>query len=599
MPAAKSESLPVASPTSGTLQSAVLQTLASAVVSMRPNGVITTFNAAAAKITGLAPEDVIGRAFAEVFLPIEEAEAFSQTVLDAVYQGLPIRQRVVEAAFDAGRRSLSLSVSRISEEQDDDAGMTLVFEDITELRELRERELALAHEVEAQHRELREAYLRVEDQNRTLEEASRQTRLARIAGLSAVAVGLTLLGLYALDIRTGSSSDSPPVPDFSAGEATVVAVKARELVETVTVTGHLAPRREVDVTSPITGKIGTVHVAYGARVTQGQVLVELDVSDVRIEHRTAQAAHIRALERFNEVDNWADGVEASRARRGVAKARLDLEDSRTRLEETAFLLERGVIPGSEHEAAQRGFHNRQLDLEAAEQDLASVLHKGTADARVAKLELANARARVDELEETLSLAVLRAPVEGVVMRPPASETGTEGARDRLAAGDPVGQGERLLIIGDLAGVSVVGRVDEVDVSRVGPGIDVRITGDAFPGRVLHGKVESVSSEAIVASRSLPFFEVVAVVESLTGEQRQALRIGMSAVLDLIVRREPQAVLVPLEAVTMAEGQATVRVARGNGDDFQPTPVTVGETTVASVEIVDGVAPGDRILVRGR
>ena len=583
--------------TPGTLQEAVLQTLASAVVSLRPDGVITTFNAAAAAITGLAAEDVVGRRFAEVFLPMADAEDFTQAVLDAVYQGLTIRQRVVEAAFDAGRRSLAVSVSRIAGTDAATAGMTVVFEDISEVRELRARELALAHEVEAQHRELREAYLRVEAQNRTLADAARQTRLARIAGLGAVVAGLTLLALYALDIRTAPAGDAGPASDVSPRNRTVVTVEPRELVETVTVTGRLAPRREVDVTSPMTGKIGTVHVTYGARVTQGEVLVELDVSDLRIEHRSAQADHIRALERFNAVENWSEGVEASRARRGVAKARLDLEDSRTRLEETAFLLARGVIPGSEHEAAQRGFDNRKLDLEAAEQDLASVLHKGTADARVARLELANARARVDELDETLSLAVLRAPVEGVVMRPPASDSGGGGARDRLAAGDPVAQGERLLIVGDLAGVSVVGRVDEVDVSRIERGNDVQVTGDAFPGTALHGAVERVSSEATVESGSLPFFEMAAVVESLTDAQRAALRIGMSAVLDVVVRREPAAVLVPLDAVTVTDGQPTVRVAQGDG--FRPVPVTVGETTVDAVEILEGIAPGDRIVVSGR
>ena len=588
---------PADSGAASTLQEAVLQTLASAVVSLIPDGEITTFNAAAAAITGLAAEDVVGRTFAEVFLAMEDAEDFTQAVLDAVYQGLPIRQRVVEAAFKAGRRSLAVSVSRIGGTDDANAGMTVVFEDISEVRELRARELALAREVEAQHRELRESYLRVEEQNRTLERVGRQTRLARIAGLGAVSVGLTLLALYALDLRTDSPGNPAAAHDFSAGDTTVVTVEPRELVETVTVTGRLAPRREVDVTSPITGKIGTVQVAYGARVAQGEVLLELDVSDVRIEHRSAQADHIRALERFNEFENWGEGVEASRARRSVAKARLDLEDSRTRLEETAFLLARGVIPGSEHEAAQRGFDNRKLDLEAAEQDLASVLHKGTADARVAKLELANTRARIDELVETLSRAVLRAPVDGVVMRPSASDAGDEGARDRLAAGDPVAQGERLLIIGDLTGVSVVGRVDEMDVSRVKPGHDVRVTGDAFPGTALHGVVERVSSEATVEAGSLPFFEMAAVVESLTDAQRVALRIGMSAVLDIVVRKAPTAVLVPLDAVTVNDGQATVRVARG--DDFGPVSVTVGETTVDAVEILRGIAPGDRILVPTR
>ncbi|MCZ0944699.1 MAG: efflux RND transporter periplasmic adaptor subunit [Gammaproteobacteria bacterium] len=584
----------------GALHEAILQTLASAVISIRPDGVITTFNAAAAAITGLSPAAVVKRTFAEVFLAIEDAEDFAQAVLDAVYKGPLVRQRVVEADFGGGARALSMSVSRIAGEEEADAGVAVVFEDITEIRELRAKELALAQEIEAQHKELRDAYLRLEERNRTLAEANRQTRLARIVGLGAVVVVLTVAGLYALDLRPQAGDDAvaerePPPGD----EATVLTVAPQELTRTITLAGQLAPRREVDVTSPISGKIAAVHVHYGARVEQGQVLVELDPSDVRIDHRDAQASHIKAVERLAEVENWTDGVEASRARRSVAKARLDLEDSRTRLEETAFLLERGVIPSSEHTAAQRGFTSRQLDLEAAEHDLASVMQKGAAEIRVAKLELENARARLDELTETLRLSVLKAPVAGVVMRPPATESGPGGgARDgRLAGGDAVTQGERLMIVGDLEGLAVDGRIDEVDIVNVAVGNEVMVSGDAFPGTVLRGALERVSSEATVAPRSLPFFEVTAVVPSLTPSQRAAVRIGMSAVLEVVVRQEAEAVLVPLAAIALVDGRPTVRVV---GDDGPvPVPVVVGETTVGQIEILEGVTPGDRILVTER
>ncbi|MCY3987856.1 MAG: efflux RND transporter periplasmic adaptor subunit [Gammaproteobacteria bacterium] len=592
MAAARSDSAAIAG-APGVLHEAILQTLASAVISMRPDGVIITFNAAAAGITGLTPESVIGRTFAEVFVPMEGAEDFTQAVLDSVYQGPLVRRRLIEAAFDAGIRSLSVSVSRIVAGEDDDAGLAVVFDDISKIRELREKEVALAREVDAQHRELREAYLGLEESNRTLAEANRQARLARVGGLGAVVVLLTVLGLYAMDFRSPGPNATERASETAGWDSVVMTVEPRELSKSVLVEGRLAPRREVDVTSPMTGKVAVVHVPYGARVEQGQLLLELDVTEVRIEHRDAEAGHIRALERFNETDNWADGVEVSRARRSVAKARLDLADSSTKVEETAFLLGRGVIPSSEHDAAQRSFNNRRLDLEAAEQDLASVLKKGTADARVARLELANAKARLDELSETLRLAMLRAPVGGVVMRPAPTEGGGE-SRERLGAGDSVTQGERLLIIGDLDGVSVVGRVDEVDVVEIEPGNEVLIRGDAFRDTVLRGIVERVSSEAIIESRALPFFEVTAVVESLTPDQRAALRIGMSAVLEVLVRREASAVLVPLDAVTLADGQPTVLVARG--DDFRPVPVSVGESTIDSVEILEGVVPGDRILV---
>ena len=584
--------------TASTVHEAILDTLASAVISLDSNGVIATFNATAGATTGLASEAVVGRTFAEVFLSLDGAEEFTQVVLDAIYQGPLVRQRVVGADFPAGRRTLSVSVSYVTDRTGGDSGVAVVFEDISELRELRAKELELAREVEAQHQELKSAYMRLEEQNLNLAEGQKQLRPARVGAVAAGVVLLTALALYGVGTRPESPGGSAGARAIDPADAAVHVVEPRRLTRTVTVTGRLAPRREVDITSPVSGKIAAVHVPFGARVASGQTLLELDVTEVRIQHRDAEAARIKALERFEETRNWSEGVDVSQARRSVTKARIELEDSRSRLGETEFLLERGVIPASEHEAAERSFHSRQLDLEAAEQDLATVLARGAADGRVARLELDNARARVDELEQTLGLAVLRAPVAGVVMRPQsASGDEAQGAgRERIASGDSVAQGERLLVIGDLEGLAVVGRVDEVDVTQIAPGNPVLIRGDAYPGTVLRGVVQRVSSQAIVEarSRSLPAFEVAAVVERITDEQRSVLRIGMSAVMEVVVLEKADALLVPIDAVALAEGQPTVYVARA--DDIVPVPVSVGETTADSVEIVGGLAPGDRILV---
>jgi len=571
------------------LHEAVLQTLANAVISLRSDGVITTFNAAAAAITGIAAREVIGRTFAEVFLIIEDAEDFTQTVLDSVYTGPLISHRVIEADFGNGPRSLSMSVSRIAD--GDDAGIAVVFDDISELRELQAREIALAQEVDAQHRELRRAYLDLEEQNRALAEGSRRTRLARLGGLGAVVVLLTLAGLYVLGLRSdGPVRGARAAATVSAGD-TVLTVEPRQLTETVTMTGQLAPLREVDITSPIEGKIAVVHAPFGARVEKDEVLLELDASEVRVEHRNAQARHIKAQERLVQVENWDEGVEVSRSRRALAMSRLGLEDGRRRLESTEFLFERGVIPESEHRAAQRDFTSRQLDLDASEQDFASILKRGESELRVAKLELENASAQLNELSEALRLSVLRAPVAGVVMHPVAG-----GVGERIAEGAAVSRGERLMRIGDLEGISVVGRVDETDVVQISVGKTALISGDAFAGTVLRGAVEQVSTEATETQRSLPYFDVRAVVSNLTPEERAVIRLGMSAVLDVIVRTEPEAILIPYAAVSMVDRKPFVRVLRG--EEPVSVPVVVGEATISGVEILEGIDPGDRILLPG-
>ena len=577
-----------------TLQEAVLRTLANAVVSLRPDGVVTTFNDAAEAITGLESQAVVGRTFAEVFLDMKDAEEFTQTVFDSVYEGPLVSQRVVEADFGNGPRSLSMSVSRITSggdtDTDADAGVAVVFDDITELRELRS-------EVDARHRELRQAYVSLEEQNRSLAEASRQTRIARFGVVGAVAVLLTVVGLYALSLRP----DTPSREMRAAAEpdaARTLTVAASELVETVTMTGQLAPLREIDITSPATGKVATVHAQFGANVEKGDLLLELDVTETRVQHRDAEARLIKARERLAEVENWNDSIEVSRARRATVRARDGLEDSRRRLESTALLFEHGVIPDSEHIAAQREYTSRELDLEASEQDLESTLKRGESEVRLARLEFENAQAQLDELSEALRASMLRAPVAGVVMRS-ASGGGFPGwqGNDRIADGDQINQGDRLMTIGDLDGVSLVGRVDETDVAKIAVGDEALISGDAFGGTLLRGEVEHVSTEAVVEQYALPYFNVKAVVPDLTSVEREAVRLGMSAVLNVVVREEPAAILIPLAAIDMVNREPFVHVLRG--EEAVAVPVSVGETTVSDAEILDGLVAGDRILLPGR
>ncbi len=585
----------------------VLENVASGVMSLDPRGVITSFNAAAAEIAGVPGESAVGRTFAEVFAQHEGMDEFTDVIFDAIQDSSMVHQRVVEAAFGGRARSLSVATRYLSEERDGGTvglGIVAVFDDITEIRELRETELRLAKEAEAKHAELREAWRDIEESNRQLGRAAKKIGAFRAGAAVLVLSAFALAGLYFWDagpIGEGTPSVAAPAAreDFTA-----LAVEPGHISSTVSLVGRLAPRREVEVTSPIGGKVAEVHVRPGEWVVEGQRLVDMDVAETRIDLRKARVAHIRARDRVEEIAGWSGNVEVSRARRAVSKSRTALEARKNRLTETAFLLERGIIPASEHEAAEREHHNQLLDLEAAEQDLKAVLDKGVQEREVAALELDNARARLERVEETLKGAEVPSPATGVVMHPKR----TRGERGRpgdeggtLSKGASVEQGDRLLTIGDLDGLTVVGYVDEVDVTRIRPGHPARITGDAFPGIVLSGEVVRVSSQAVAAGneRRLPFFEVAAVVETLTEEQRGRLRLGMSARIEVVVYEKADALLVPVDAVDLSGRRPRLLVRDRDSGEFRPVEVEAGMTTLDSVEIVSGLTAGDVILVAGR
>ena len=606
------EVVPGAAPPAGAdpIHENVLNTVASGVVSLDTGGRITICNPAAAGMLGLSGAAVVGSAFADVFAQNEGMDEFSDAILEAAHDSL-VHQRVVEVGPEDARRSLSLATRYLTEARGAETvrlGVVAVFSDITEVRELREAELRLAREVEAQHAELQASYRHLEETHRSLGRASRRLRIMQALGAVAVVAVFASAGLYFWDTGpfwgTGPGGAAPGPVAVGQVQFSPRVVEPGPVSATVAMTGRIAPRREVEVTSPITGKVAAVLVQPGEGVVAGQPLVEMDVAQLRIDHRRARVAHIRAGDRVDEIAGWSDNVEVSRARRAVSRSRIELEARASRLAETAFLLERGIIPASEHEAARRQHENQLLDLESAEQALRAVLAKGAEEREVAELEFDNARARLERIEQTLRDAEVASPATGVVMHP----KGTRGDRGgagrvavRLAKGASVEQGARLLTIGDLDGLTVVGYADEVDVARIRPGQPSRITGDAFPGVALAGEVVRVSSEAVARAdqRALPSFEVEAAVEHLTERQRAALRLGMSARIEVVVYEKADALLVPIEAVDISGRRPRLLVRDRDSGEFRRIEVVTGITTLDGVEIVEGIAAGDVVLVAGR
>ena len=587
----------------------IVEHTSSGVMTLDPEGRIMTFNAAASSILGTAADQVLGRSFGQVFMTAEGMDDFNQTILDAVYDTTVGHQKAVEVNLDGKTRSIAVTTSYLQDTRDNEArkiGIIALFNDITEIKELREAELRLAKAAKAQHAELQKAYLDIEEKNQALTTALKKVQVMRVAATITV-VGLFLgVGVYAWNTVSPSSTVWAAAPVSEApvsSDPSTVVVAPQRIASTVSLVGNLAPRREVNVTSPITGKVAATHFQYGERVAEGQRLIDLDTTEVEREYREAQAAHIKALQHFKEIEDWTSGIEVSRARRAITKAKLALEDQKNKLDETALLLQRGVIPASEHEATEQQHRNLQLDYESLQQDLEAVLAKGDSNAlEVAQLDLDNARLRIRELEDTLRAAVVDAPVAGVILQPPRDKDAKAGhGGERLVKGRSVTQGELLLTIGDLDGLSVVGEVDEVDIVTMRAGQTARVSGDAFPGLELLATIVHVSSQASQdeSRAAQPSFEVVVAVDNLTEEQRQRVRLGMSANLEILVYDKPNALLVPIDAVEVrAGGEAWLSVVDKETRAVRQVRVETGVTTLEAVEIVHGLEAGDEVLLAG-
>ena len=576
----------------------LLENLTDGVMVVDADGTVRLANPALCQIFGLSAAEAVGRAFGEIFVTFEGFDDFVEIVLEAITEQGGVKRRVVSVRSDDEVRSLSVTTSYLlggDAQQTGQAAVIAVVADITEVKELREAELRMASVVEEQLAELQVAYRDIETRNDDLSLMMKRVQTTRgMAAVLVVGAFLIIGGWYLRPLDWFGDNAAAPVQSGAESvdpqSLPTRVVEPSEFRSTLSLLGRLEPGHVEKIVSPVEGHISTVHVSRGQRVAAGDPLVELDTGQLAMEHRRAQVEQIQARNRLSELEDWDRGAEMTRSRRALRRAKIAVDEAQNELKETTFLLEQGIVPASQHKQAQQRYQSSQLDYEEAERQLQATQEKGNEEARqVARLEFENASSRLQEHEDKLGLATIKAPLAGVVII-------SDDARGKpLEKGRPVSQGELLLSIADLERFAAQTSVDEVNVSRVEVGQQALITGPGFPDAQIDGAVTQVSARAARAQRSTPQFEVTVGMARVPPATRAQLRVGMTAHITIVVYSDPEALLVPLAAVSHADGANWLQVIDSNTGSAQRRQVELGRTTVDSVEVLQGLAPGEKII----
>ncbi|MCB9481797.1 MAG: PAS domain S-box protein [Desulfobacteraceae bacterium] len=569
----------------------VLDNMKDGVMALNFQGRITLFNPAAAAILGLDPSLVREHAFAEVFLAAEENnDAFNQMILDAVTRKKVGHRQTVDFIRSDGRKmTLSLSSSWLQRENEKEStGVVVVFSDITELTALQEQERENA-------RKLARAYEEIEASNLRL--TGLLKRVQMVKGLATAAIILFFVGLGYFHFQGFSKISSPERNTNHAqrmlqGSRDIHTVTSSPVSSSISLSGRLQPVEEIMITAPFDARILERNFSFGQVVSKGDLLMVLDTSETKIKLRETKTIYIKALQNYDQLASWEKSTEMARARRNLQRAESSLENSIRKVEEAELLFDKGIIPAQELDRAKQQVKTSRMDLISSREEMDSTLKKASsANLSIAKMELDNASIRLKELESLISQAEVRAPVSGVVIQPVTEES----KKQSLDQGARVEKGTALFALGDLSGLKVFSRVDEVEIRRLSLNQKVRARGDAFPGVILDGYLSHISAQATSAgSIGTPGFEVQVTIPELTKNAASAIRVGMSADLEILVYDNPKALMIPLYLVRTMGGDAMVRIMNDDGS-IEEKKVSTGITTLDSVEIISGLKPEDHIL----
>ncbi len=575
----------------------IIENMQEGVMTLDLKGKVTMFNDTAALILGMPQEDVLDQSFGMVFMmEMEDNDEFNQVILDAVYESALGKKETVEFKRpDNTLVHLSLSTSYIKSDQDqaqeqDRSGVIVVFNDITKIVKFQESERQL-------NQQLQEAVLESEETNKTLSSALKKVKVIQISILVMVLLAGIGGGGYLWHMGSLSDSfsmDSPMPQEMGLSGLQPYMVTSQAVSNSVSLSGYVAPLEEINVVAPFDGKIKEKFFVYDQKIQKDDLLLKMDTSKLKVSLRELKSSYIKARQRYNEVANWEKSSEVARAKRSFIKAQSSLEHTKRKLKETKLLFEKGIISASEFKTSEIEYFNQNLDFAAVQEELDGVMKKGDREnLDIAQFELENAKVNLKEIEEKLKYAIVSSPVSGIVIQP---TQGGDSKNKSIEAGTSVSQGEILFTIGNLEGISIKAKVDEIDIGKIQFGQEVIVQGDAFANIPLKGKVSHISSNAVGNQGQAPAFDVTVTIASLTPTQKQQIRLGMSTNLEIMVYQNSAALLIPLTAVEIQGDKKWVKTKALDTDEFVRVEVKTGMTTMDSVEILEGLKENDTIYL---
>ena len=350
----------------------------------------------------------------------------------------------------------------------------------------------------------------------------------------------------------------------------------RDLVAAVTASGKIQPKKKVDISADITGRITRIAVREGDLVTKGQFLLQIDPTIYQANLQQAEATY---------ASSQAAAVQAKANRDQAQRALGRTKELRTQ--------NPNLISQEQLEQAQTAFDIAEANLTAAQH------------------QVDQARAAVRSASDNLRKTTLLAPMNGRVTRLPVEEG--EVAVPGTFSKD-VGL---LLTVSDLSVIQAKVKVDETDVVRIHLGDSVDVSIDAFPDTSFTGRVTKLSNSSILTAASSATGQndraVDYEVEVTLNHPPADVRPDLSATARIITDTRKQALSIPIIALTVRENKpvstenrpldtaATRKKKEAEGvfvvDKGSATfrPIKVGIAGDEYFEVLDGLKQGETIV----
>lgn len=342
--------------------------------------------------------------------------------------------------------------------------------------------------------------------------------------------------VYAL---TGGKKEAP-VMDYETAR-----VEKATIGNSVTATGTIEPVTKVEVGTQVSGIIDKIYVDYNSVVHKGQIIAELDKTNLMSELNSAKS--------------------------NLAGAKSDLDYQRANYKRIKALYDKELVSGNEYDTAL-------LSLRQAESTYAQ------------------RKEAVSKAQTNLGYAIITSPIDGIII----SKAVEEGQTVAASYSTPT----LFTIAQDLTDMRVIADVDEADIGEVEVGQRVSFTVDAYPGETFEGKVTQVRLEATTESNVVTYEVVIS-----ASNKDLKLKPGLTANVTIFTMERNNIVSVPTKALRFTptkemlnpgekieDCQGAHKVWVREGKTLKAYAVKTGITNGTRTQIVSGIKEGAEVIV---
>ncbi|MBR1378952.1 MAG: efflux RND transporter periplasmic adaptor subunit [Bacteroidaceae bacterium] len=325
---------------------------------------------------------------------------------------------------------------------------------------------------------------------------------------------------------------------------TTATAEVQNVSTSITATGTIEPVTKVDVGTQVSGIIDKIYVDYNSEVHKGQVIAELDKTNLLSELASAKS--------------------------NLTNAQSNLNYQSSNYNRYKTLYDKGLVSANDYENARLSYEQAQQQVAVQQQN-------------------------VTKAQTNLGYATILSPIDGVVL----SREVEEGQTVASAMTTPT----LFIIAQDLTDMRVIADIDEADIGGVREGQHVVFTVDAYPDDTFDGTVTQVRQQATTESNVVTYEVVIAAPnESLKLKPGLTASVsiftleknGVLAVPSKALRFTPnEAILTPDQKIEDCEG--TSKVWTFDGTTFRAHPVQIGTTNGTLTEIISGIEAGTELV----